>query len=316
MTLRDNIIYMLEKHRGEFVSGQEIAKECGVSRSGVAKCISALKQEGFKIASVNNSGHRLEPDCMAISEYGIRAYLDEPNVEINVFNEIDSTNSCAKRAVADYLTGDGIFVANSQTAGRGRRGKDFYSPMGTGLYFTAVFHPNAKLSDATAITSAAAVAVAKILEQETKKSPKIKWVNDIFIDNKKVCGILTEAVSDFETNTVQAIIIGVGINLTTEAFPQDIKDIAASAGKINRNRLSAEIFKALKYYCYRLPCRDFMDDYRSYSLVLGKTVSFNINGKPYTAIAESITDEGELAVVTQQGERMVLNSGEISVKLF
>ncbi len=316
MTLRDNILYILEQQRGSYVSGQEIARVCGVSRSAVAKSIGLLKQEGFLISSVKNLGHCLEIGCTALSEYGIRAYLPNTDIEIKVFDRIDSTNSEAKRAVGAGLTADAVFVANCQTAGRGRRGKDFYSPAGTGLYFTAVLHPEVRLDEATAITSATAVAVAKILEEETKKDPKIKWVNDIFIDNKKVCGILTEAVSDLESNAVQAIIIGVGINLTTKEFPTDIKGIAASAGEINRNRLAARIFEELSKLCYALPCKDFMEDYRKYSLVLGKTVYFSKNGNDYTAIAKSITDNGELCVVTQEGEEMVLNSGEISVKLF
>ena len=316
MTLRDNILYILEQQRGNYVSGQDIARVCGVSRSAVAKAIGLLKQEGFIISSVKNLGHCLENGCNALSEYGIKAYLPKEGIEVKVFDSIDSTNSEAKRAVSAGLNSDGIFVADSQTAGRGRRGKDFYSPTGTGLYFTAVLHPEVSLTDATSITSAAAVAVAKILEQETKKDPKIKWVNDIFIDNKKVCGILTEAVSDLESNTVQAIIIGVGINLTTKEFPEDIKDIAAAAGKINRNRLSARIFEELSRLCYALPCKDFMEDYRKYSLVTGKTVYFCKNGNNYSAIAKSITDNGELLVVTPEGEEMLLNSGEISVKLF
>ncbi len=316
MTLRDNIIYMLEKNRGSFVSGQDIALSFDVSRSAVAKAVSALKQEGFKITSVNNLGHKLEEDCDKISEYGIRAYLNDSPESITVYSETDSTNSQAKRAVAAGLNGEAVFIADKQTGGRGRQGKSFYSPMGTGLYFTAVLRPKVNLSDAVAITAAAAVTVCEILKRETKKDPKIKWVNDIFIDNKKVCGILTEAVADFESGGVDAVIIGIGINLTTEEFPNDINGIAASVGKINRNRLAAELFDGLKHYCDRLPCRDFMEDYRKHSLVLGKTVTFTRNGKAYSALAESISDDGRLHVVTEDNERIELNSGEISVKLF
>ncbi len=316
MTLRDNIIYQLEKNRGNFISGQEIAKSAGVSRNAVSKCINSLKNEGFLIESVNNSGHRLLENSDVISEYGIRAFLEDgEDLEIMVFKSIDSTNNEAKREIANGLTKDAVFVANEQTSGRGRRGKNFYSPEKSGLYFTAVLHPEATLNDSVGITALTAVIVADVIAEITKKHPKIKWVNDIFIDNKKVCGILTEAVSDFEANRVQAVIVGIGINLTTHIFPDEICDIAGSVGEINRCYLAAEIFKRLKAGCESLGERKFMDDYRKYSLVIGNEVEFSRNGRDYIATARDISDDGSLLVTTEDGEEIALNSGEISVRL-
>lgn len=248
-----------------------------------------------------------------ISAEIIRKYLNNNDAEIKVFDCIDSTNSEAKRAVEAGLCRDAIFVAEKQTAGRGRCGKSFYSPSGTGLYFTAVLHPETGLGDATGITAAAAVAVADIIVEETKKDPKIKWVNDIFIGKKKVCGILAEAVADSDFS-VKALIVGIGINLTTEVFPEELADIAASVGEIDRNKLAGKIFVKLKQFCDALPCRSFMEDYRRYSLILGKTITFSRNGIDYTAEAENISDDGSLEVVTDKGEKMLLNSGEISIK--
>ena len=316
MTLRDKIIYTLTSKMGEFVSGQEIANGENVSRSAVAKCINALKDEGFDITSVNNSGHRLNKQSDTLSEGAVRAYLNDSSVDVRVFQIIDSTNTEAKRAVSDGLVGNALFVANEQTSGRGRRGRSFYSPKEHGIYFSCVLHPEVSLADSTAITSAAAVAVCEALKAATKKDPKIKWVNDIFIDNLKVCGILTEAVSDFESGKVDSVIVGIGINLTNEAFPEELKDIAASVGvKIDRCALVADVFSRLKALCDRLPDKSFMDSYRLHSLVLGKTVSFNRNGNAYQAVATAIHDNGELEVILDSGEAMILNSGEISVKL-
>lgn len=316
MNLRDKIIYKLEKERGNFISGQDLAIEFGVSRNAISKCINALREDGFLIESINNAGHRLSKDSDVLSEFGIRAHFDESDdVFIKVFKTIDSTNNEAKRAVANGLTQDGIFVAEQQTAGRGRRGRDFYSPEKSGLYFTAVLHPDVTLADSVGITAATAVEVVNIISEATKKHPLIKWVNDVYIDNRKVCGILTEAISDFETNRIQAVIIGIGINLTTTLFPEELTDIAASVGEINRCYLAAEIFKRLKKRCDDLESKDYMDDYRKYSLVLGKKVSFLRNGTQYTATAKSISDDGSLLVITDDGEEMMLNSGEISVRL-
>ena len=316
MQLRDKIIYILESNKGDYVSGQAIATSCGVSRSAVAKCINALKSEGYEISSVNNLGHRLDPKCDILSESGIRAALGDDGTEIKVFKTIDSTSTEAKRALNEGLSAEAVFASESQTAGRGRRGKSFYSPSGSGLYFSCVLYPNASLSDSAALTSAAAVAVCKAIEHTTDTKPQIKWVNDIFIDGKKVCGILTEAVSDFESQSVQAVIIGIGINLTTDDFPEELGGIAASLGcKPDRCRLIAEIFKNIKELCEKLPDQNFMNDYRARSLVLGKRITFTRNGIFYTATAESIDDNGELSVIAENGEKMLLNSGEISVKL-
>lgn len=315
MNLRDNIIFLLEMNRGQFISGQEIAKKSGVSRSAVAKCISTLKKEGYVINSVNNLGHCLDSECDILSVSGINAHLDS-DADVFVFDVIDSTNNEAKRICADGHQKNVIIAANGQTNGRGRRGKSFYSPSKSGLYFSLILHPDTDLSDATGITAAAAVAVSQVIAEETKKDPRIKWVNDIFIEDKKVCGILTEAVTDFETMNLQSIIIGIGLNLTTEDFPDDIKSIATSVGNtLNRCEIIAKIYSKIKTLCDALPDRSFMDDYRALSMVIGKTVTFEKNGTPYSAKAENILDDGSLTVVTEDGETMVLNSGEISVKL-
>jgi BirA family biotin operon repressor/biotin-[acetyl-CoA-carboxylase] ligase len=123
MTLRDKIIYMLVSKKGEFVSGQEIAKSEGVSRSAVAKCVNSLKDDGFDITSVNNLGHRLNKNVNMLSEGAIRAYLNDNEIDIRVFQTIDSTNTEAKRAITGGLVGNALFVADEQTAGRGRRGR-------------------------------------------------------------------------------------------------------------------------------------------------------------------------------------------------
>lgn len=316
MNLRDKIIYMLEARKGEFVSGQDIANNASVSRSAVAKYVNLLKEEGYPITSVNNLGHMLDKDSDILSESAVYACIGDDSTEVKVFKSIDSTNSEAKRAVANGLERDAIFVSEEQTAGRGRRGRSFYSPKESGIYFSCVLHPNVGLADSTAITSAAAVTVRNAIAGKTKKDPKIKWVNDIFIDDRKVCGILTEAVSDFESGRVQAVVVGIGINLTTESFPDELKSIAASVGcRINRCELISEIFLRLRELCRSLPDRSFMEDYRRHSLVLGKTVFFEKNGEGIYAKAIGIRDDGTLEVTAENGERILLNSGEISIKL-
>ena len=313
MALRKDIIEILEENIGSFISGEEMARRFSVSRSAVAKCIKRLKEDGYEIESVNRAGHRLLslPDMLSCREI-YEMVGNEPSIII--YESIDSTNTRAKQLISNGVINNAIIAATEQTNGRGRQGKSFFSPKSTGLYFSCVFRLDALLADSVAITAASAVAVCRVIEQETKKHPMIKWVNDIFIDDKKVCGILTEAVTDFESGRVQSVVIGIGVNLTTEIFPEEIKDIASSVGKIDKNRFIAEVYHSLKKYCENLSDRSFMEEYRSRSLVLGNSLTFSRNGIDYTAVAKSILDDGGLEVVTDSGDRMVLQSGEISIK--
>ncbi len=315
MTLREKVIAELEENIGKYVSGEEMARRFSVSRAAVAKCVDRLKRDGYAISSANRMGHCLLASGGVLSETRIRELTNEPDIDITVYKTTDSTSTRAKKAISDGLISNAIFAAAEQTNGRGRYGKSFYSPSSTGLYFSVVLHPDALISDSVAITAAAAVAVCEVIEAQTKKHPQIKWVNDIYIDNKKVCGILTEAVSDFESGRVQSVIIGIGVNLTTEDFPDEIKDIATSVGEnIDKNEFIAETYKRLKQYCRELALRGFMDKYRANSLVIGKSITFSRNGVDYTATAKQILDDGALCVVTDGGEAMILSSGEISIK--
>ena len=232
-------------------------------------------------------------------------------VDFYYYDTLDSTNTEARRKINENIKMPAVFIADKQTSGRGRRGKTFFSE--GGLYMSILLDTAEK--DIVLLTTLASVAVAEAIEETANTVVGIKWVNDIFIDNKTVCGILTEAVSDFEANRVQAVIIGIGINLTTDVFPAEISEIAGSVGSVNRCYLAAEIFKRLKAGCEVLSQRSFMDDYRKYSLVIGKEVEFSRNGIDYIATARNIADDGSLLVITKEGEEITLNCGEISVRL-
>lgn len=255
---------------------------------------------------------------MKLSIADIKAYFNEDESPfIEIFDTIDSTSNEAKRAIEHGLASEAIFVSHHQTAGRGRHGKSFYSPDESGLYFSIVLHPEISLEKSVMLTVAAAVATREVIEAQTKKHPMIKWVNDIFIDNKKVCGILAEAINDYEKGIIKSAVIGIGINITTKDFPDELDGIASSLGEeINRNETVALIFKRLKEICDKLENnKGFIDEYRKYSLAIGKTVSFKRNGVDHKAKAVDVSDNGELLVITEGGEEILLNSGEISIKL-
>lgn len=317
MSLKSELIKALSSSPGSFVSGEELAQSLGVSRNAVWKAISSLRHDGYDISAVTNRGYSLCGGTASLSAEAVNAFADGrlDGVKITVLDTVDSTNAEAKR-LADRYTGTLLIAADRQTAGRGRLGRNFYSPGGTGLYMSLMYHPENSLFENLVVTAAAAVAVVRAVERLTGLVPQIKWVNDIYLCGKKICGILTEAVTDIESGTAGYIVVGIGVNVTTDYFPDGLSETAASIGikGLDRNRLAAEIASELSGLIGHLNDRSFMDEYRSHSAVLGKEITYTKNGVAHTAVALSIDDDGGLAVQGDQGN-LVLNTGEISVRL-
>lgn len=233
-------------------------------------------------------------------------------VSVRVFDEIDSTNTEAKRMVADGFLGDALLVAHAQTAGRGRMGRSFYSPMATGAYFSILHTLTTPLCDAVAITSAASVAVMRAIKALTGVQMQIKWVNDLYYNDKKICGILTEAVSSGESTHV---IVGIGINLSTADFPEELTEIAGSLGEeLDVAELIAQIFCEISRYLQDPENREWLADYRAHSCVLGRRVAWVSEGVTHEGFAESIDADGALLIRTENEELIRLHTGEISLK--
>lgn len=235
------------------------------------------------------------------------------SAELYYHSTIDSTNSEARRLINAGKKPPFLVAANSQTAGRGRHGKSFYSPGNTGIYMSYTIAPPVVLGSAEYITTAAAVAVCRAIESLTNANPKIKWVNDLYLNGKKICGILTEAVTDFKTGELCAIIIGIGINITTTGFPKEIENAASLDIPVNRAELFAKIvdeIDKISNQCYN----DFIDYYKSRSMLLGQKISFTQNGKLFYAKVLDINEKCRLVVKLQNGETKALDSGEISLR--
>ena len=237
-------------------------------------------------------------------------------LEVIVYDCIDSTNTEAKRLFKK--DGNNMLVcAAEQTAGRGRSGKSFFSPEKTGVYFSLVIARKMPLSIAVKATAAAAVAVVEAVEELTGKKPMIKWVNDIFLDGKKVCGILTEAISSDEKNLADGLIVGIGINISTVDFPDEIKEIAGSLGEnsVNKNQLIAIICEKLLEFSEDLENPYVVGKYRDSSLVIGREITYERNGEAFTATALDIDENFGLVVRKSDGGKETLTSGEISIKV-
>ena len=295
MSLKQDVLKRLSESGG-YISGERLAEQFGKSRAAVWKAVKALQKEGYEIESTTNKGYRLAKAPAALSADAIAAAMRH-RIRIECLESVDSTNSLAKRMIANGTDENEpmLITADRQTAGRGRQGKSFYSPAGTGIYMSLVLHPNADLQNAVTATTAASVAVCKAIERLTDIKPKIKWVNDVYVNGQKICGILTEAVSDFESGTVTSVIIGIGINISTSDFPSDIENAGCLNSDVNRND-------------------HFIDYYISRSMIIGCKINYIEKGVSTAATAVSIDKTGGLTVEKENGERVTLRSGEISIR--
>ncbi|WP_455684916.1 biotin--[acetyl-CoA-carboxylase] ligase [Thomasclavelia sp.] len=312
MSVKNEIISLLEKNRNNPVSGQAIADNLNVTRAAVWKAIKVLKEEGYIIEGTPNKGYILLENNDILSSQGIDCYLDE-EIDIYTYKCLDSTNTQMKKLAIDGGEDHSVVVAEQQSAGRGRFGRNFYSPAKEGIYMSVLLKNYKNIQDATIITIQTAVAVSRAIKRLYGLKIDIKWVNDLYYQGKKICGILTEAISDFESGMIEAIIIGIGINVSTSKFPDELQNKAKSLGLngANRNQFIAEILKQL----FAIINEDFnlvLVEYKELSCVLNKEIEFNIKGQRYNGIARDINEFGNLVVESNEYE-MVLSSGEISI---
>lgn len=322
MTVKQSVLRALEEAGGSSVSGEALARSLGVSRAAVWKAIQSLGEEGYRISAGTNRGYRLESSPDRLTAGGIAARLPASlaGLDLRVFDELDSTNLEGKRLAMAGVSRCAI-VSDRQTAGRGRLGRSFYSPPGTGIYTTLLLRPRPdQLADITLLTTAAAVAVCRGLEKTTGADAQIKWVNDIFLNGRKICGILTEGVTDFESGTIESVVVGYGVNFRQNPdLPQELRPIVGSvfgeeAPSIDRNTLAAAMLAELIPLVDDLSSRSFLPEYRRRSLLIGREIVFSRAGERFEAVATGIADDGGLQVRFADGRTDTLRSGEVSVR--
>ena len=308
--------------RGGFVSGQELSELLGVSRTAVWKAIRQLEEAGYEIEAVRNKGYRLvsEPDLLTAEAISARLCTKWAGQEILSFDEIDSTNNEVKRQ-AEAAAGHGLLaVSEVQTAGRGRMGRPWSSPAGSGIWMSLLLRPMLAPIQASGLTLVMALAVREAIVTMTGAACWIKWPNDIVSEGRKVCGILTEMSA--EPDRINHIVIGVGINVTDDSFPEEICDRAISiwqicGQKIRRAELIAEILKQFEqYYDQYLQNGDMsalLEDYNTALINRGRKVRVLDPAGEYEAVADGINASGAL-IVEKDGLRKEIISGEVSVR--
>lgn len=316
-TTKQFVLLKLPQQKGNWVSGDELAEELKLSRESIWKAINTLKRKGNQIESRKNLGYKyvgnnsLDEDT--INFYSGMKFEDK----IFVFDEVTSTQELAKQYLSSHEVKQPlIFVANNQTEGHGRRGRNFYSPSDTGLYFSIILpNPSHDILKIGLLTTSTAVAVVKVLEQFYKdKNFQLKWVNDIYLGTYKVGGIITEAALDLESSSAGNFIMGIGLNLSTKDFPADLSEKAQGINpefKIDRNQLLAEMAKEVinNFANYRQP--DLIDEYRKRSLLFGKNVTLKLGTKAVNGQVEGISDDGSLILKAKSGELQTFKSGEV-----
>lgn len=327
LSTKSRILTLLEKNRGKVLSGPFMAKSLKVSRSAVWKSVEELRSDGYVINAVTNRGYSLSKDCDILSAEGLLSQLKTSHItydKIHIYKCVGSTNLEAKKmAVAGAMQGT-VVMAEEQTEGRGRMGRNFYSPKGTGLYMSVILRPQGTEFEAILATPAAAVAVCRVLADTLSIQGSVKWVNDIFVNGLKVCGVLTEAISDLQTKTIESLIIGIGINVSTDhkSFPENINTIAGSLlntsantpGVITRNRLAANVLDELFNLILFTKPTDMINEYKRYSFLPGKPITVYQGEKIYDAEALDIDGMGGLIIKKADGSVDTLRSGEVSVR--
>lgn len=319
--MKEKILTLL-KNSKDYISGQEICNQMGVSRTAIWKNINALKNEGYEIDSVTNKGYRLisEPDI--INENRIREYLHTKWLAKNIIYTpvIDSTNTRAKQLGEEGAEHGTLVVTECQTAGKGRRGRTWESPAGN-VYFTFLLRPDVLVSRASMITLVSALALAKAIKEVTKLEAQIKWPNDVVANGKKLCGILTESSTDLEY--INYVVVGIGVNMNQTQFPEELSDKASSlllelGHSVNRSEILGEFLNQFeKYYDIFIQTEDMsrlIEEYNSLLVNCGREVKIIEKEKERVLKAIGIDENGGLIVENQDGTRESIISGEVSVR--
>ena len=324
MTTKEKLLALLEDSKGTFFSGEEIARTLQVSRAAVWKAVNALREDGYTVDAATNKGYRLSPDLDILSPQGIRRFLkpEYRDLDLTVLPTAPSTNALVREKANQGCPEGCVIVACEQTAGRGRYGRQFFSPVDSGVYLSLLLRPTAySPQQATCLTAAAAAAMCQAIEAVTGQQPGIKWVNDIFLHGKKVCGILTEAAVGLETGTLNYMVLGAGVNLypPAEGFPEEIQSIAGSVLERScpeaKNRLVGEFLNRFWDFYSHPECRAYLEDYRARSLAIGRNVTVLSAGKAVSAYAYGIDDDFRLLVRYENGDTEALSYGEIRIQL-
>ncbi|MGL4791951.1 MAG: biotin--[acetyl-CoA-carboxylase] ligase [Anaerotignaceae bacterium] len=316
-----NKLLDLLKSTNDYLSGEEIGEALGVSRASVWKYINALRKEGYEIEAVTNRGYKINNTFQVLNEREISKSLNtwEFGKELYVIETVDSTNNKVRELAQNGAKEGCTVIAETQTGGKGRLGRPWKSPPGNGVWISVLLKPEIAPQNVSSITLLAGLSVCKVLRALFGVNAEIKWPNDVLLNGKKLCGILTEMNAQMES--VDFVIVGIGINVNNASFPKDIEDVATSIyqniGKeVNRIPIICELLKELEknYAIYKQKgFSGIRAEYSNLCVTLNKEVKV-IAKDGFIGKAVEITDEGELVVEKSDKTRVTVFSGEVSIR--
>lgn len=322
METKEQLLALLEHQKGSFVSGEEIAERLAVSRAAVWKAVNSLRTAGYPIEAVRNRGYCLSGRSDILSKQGIAKYLSPAcqSLDIQVVPEAGSTNTSVRQMAASGAPEGAVLLSGCQTQGRGRLGRTFFSPPDTGVYLSLLLRPaQCRAQDAVRLTTMAAVAVCEAIEAVSGAQAQIKWVNDIFMHGRKVCGILTEAALGLEDGCLEYAVLGIGLNVypPQAGFPEDLQSVAGAVFSDRqddgKNRLVAAFLNGF-WNIYRQP-GDYAARYRARSLVIGREIEVLRAGQQCPARALDVDNDCRLHVQYADGTTDCLSAGEITIRM-
>lgn len=320
--LKNKVLYILEQQKGNIVTGGQLANSFGVSRTAIWKAIRSLQEDGNEIISIPNSGYKLMDTNDTLFERVIHDNLTTTLIgqKMTLLPTVHSTNQYLKEMDTADIPNGYVAIADEQTGGRGRRSRLFLSPKSNGVYLSILLKLDGRQNDIRLLTICTAVAVSKAIEKVCRIRADIKWVNDIFCNGKKVCGILTEANLSGELQELSTVIVGIGIN--TGGVPLKISDIATSIQEVTgirgiRNRLIAEVlnqFEAVYFdYIERGKRQEIISYYESRLFIIDKQVLVADSIHSYIATVTGIDESGALIVKDDCGDIQYITTGEIKL---
>lgn len=316
-------ILQLLRESGEYISGQEICNRFGVSRTAIWKVMNQLKEEGYAVEAVPNKGYKLTciPDVLSESEIKSRLHTKWLGQEVLCLLKEDSTNNRVKKMAEQGAEKGLLVIAEEQTAGKGRRGNSWSSPAGTSIFMSVLLRPDFLPEKASMLTLLAAMAVAKGIKEETGLEAKIKWPNDVVVNGKKICGILTEMSA--EMDYINHVVVGIGINANMEELPAAIRETATSLliekkQLVSRASLLVKVIEHLeRYYEIFIETEDLSRLHEEYnSQLVNRNVQVRVLDPKgdYTGYARGINAFGELLVEKDTGGLEKVYAGEVSVR--
>ena len=315
MDTKYEVLQILSENEGSFVSGEYMSQKIGVSRMAVSKAVSSLLDQGHMIEAVKHKGYRLDGKGDVFTDETLQLALEGSGIKGFYIPETVSTNMDAKRLAGEGVKPPSLVCTAQQTGGRGRLGRRFESPRG-GVYFSLVLDGD-KISSPSLVTISAAWAISDVMERLTGIETSIKWVNDVYVRNKKAVGILTEGIVNMEEGGISQVVIGCGINLKTriEDYSPSLRDIVTSFYPSGETKIKrVDVVSGCASAILKAQSIDFLDEYRKKCFVIGKDIYVIRMNEKKSAKALRVNDEGNLVVKYSDGSIEALSCGEVSIR--